>query len=1034
MCGLIFSLEVNTTTETTTEKGTSGKCQKTTENGIIFDETSSGREVTTQCPSGYTGYVKKKCTKQAVWEDGQFSSCTRNILDTLFSSLNGTLNQDSLLNISKTLQETFKDVGQTILSGDIKNVVNIFRDLVDKTKLFKLTVPKVVVEVLTATIDNLLAASNSSWTEISTDGNHDDTGAEMIHSLESFTQSFLQTDQHSFSDISVRKDNIVLEIKQTTSDSIRYPDPTNTEGGKLQESKNEILFSQPAKENMKYSILEFKGVTSKFQTVKISKDFDYGDSASASKTILLNSDVISFSLAPKRQVDALKSNPLRLTFQITNHTLYRQFCVFMTEDLSWSTSGCTTKRTQANQVQCTCTHLSTFAVLMSPDVNEITTEATAKVQNCKAVIENSVIFKDTQPGKSVTAQCPGKDYDGNSIKKCSIQGKWEKTNNNLCVPKVLQKVSQEAENLTDLSTPKEIENMTATVANVYKDNKTIISGDIRKVVDIFAKIGAATTQYKINVTNTTVQNITVTVDKLLSTNENDWKDVSLEDDVSAKLLLSVENITKSVLDSNTTAPEISLNKDNIAVEIKQKTVKEIIYPDPKKSQEERCNITENEIQLSQETSESFKYSIIIYKNVTEKFTIKNFIDDKVDKDQNNKQPTSKFLNSDVISFSVKPEPKSLQTNPLILTFKIRNTTGVRQVCAYLTNDSSWATNGCETKVNKENVTCTCTHLTNFAVLMSPHAVQDTHREVLRFISAVGIVISLIGLAVTIAVYGIMWRYVKSDRSVLHVNLSVALFLGYLVFLVGIDRTHDFITCAIIAGSLHFLFLVVFFVMLAQGLLILKSVTTVSSTSILKFLIILMYGGPLLIVVLSVAITQGEGYGTKYVCWIDNSKGLIWAFAGPAFLVLLSNVVILIHVLRVMQSSQRMMDKDLKKKTMSVFRSISILTPILGITWLFGILSISIDNVLFQYLFAISNSLQGLFIFICQCVLQYQVRDGFWLMIRKYRATTSFDSSSKGASSCQDKGYSESLLQTTEPSNFFENATYDSTVVTSENQL
>ena len=42
------------------------------------------------------------------------------------------------------------------------------------------------------------------------------------------------------------------------------------------------------------------------------------------------------------------------------------------------------------------------------------------------------------------------------------------------------------------------------------------------------------------------------------------------------------------------------------------------------------------------------------------------------------------------------------------------------------------------------------------------------------------------------------------------------------------------------------------------------------------------------------------------------------------------------------------------------RSISTLLPVLGITWLFGFLSVSEDVIVFQYIFAILNSLQVCF--------------------------------------------------------------------------
>jgi len=41
-----------------------------------------------------------------------------------------------------------------------------------------------------------------------------------------------------------------------------------------------------------------------------------------------------------------------------------------------------------------------------------------------------------------------------------------------------------------------------------------------------------------------------------------------------------------------------------------------------------------------------------------------------------------------------------------------------------------------------------------------------------------------------------------------------------------------------------------------------------------------------VVAISLAVTQADGYGDKDACWLDVKSGLIWAFIGPAILVIL----------------------------------------------------------------------------------------------------------------------------------------------------
>ncbi|KAK0059281.1 adhesion G protein-coupled receptor E3 [Biomphalaria pfeifferi] len=620
-----------------------------------------------------------------------------------------------------------------------------------------------------------------------------------------------------------------------------------------------------------------------------------------------------------------------------------------------------------------------ITVRISNSVGDLNIIIPKRQVRCPEIEEDGIVFEKTFPGSRFETSCP-EEYIGTVSRRCDNEGAWEAPRFTNCTRPVFQDVINK---LTSSVTSDTLADVAQNVAEVFQvEYQTIVSGDIKNVAEIFSQIGNSAKQFNLTVSKETMETLTKTVDKLLAADDSVWMEVSRDNvstDPGAQLLLSMEEITQTIFKSETFT-EVTVKTENIELEIKQETTNQIRYPDPKSTERG------NEIQFSQIKEETFKYSIIVYKNVSEKFTVQKFTDNK---ENRAKVPegTTEVLNSD-------------------------NKTALKQICSYLvrsSKESTWATDGCETRLVQDKVTCSCQHLTNFAVLMSRYEADETQWSVLSFISAIGISISLVSLSVTIAVYGLMWRYVKSDRSVLNIHLCVVLLIGYIVFIIGISKTENPTTCALIAGLLHFSFLTVFFVMLAQGILILKTVTSVSSTSIVKFLYPLMYGGPSIVVVVSVAVTQGAGYGTHKICWFDPKSDLLWAFVGPAFSVVLVNVVILIAVLRIMQTSHALMDKDVKKKTKSLLRSVCVLTPILGLTWTFGVLSISIDNIVFQYLFAVSNSLQGVLIFIFQCLLQYQVRNGLRSIIRRYRASSSV-SSSRVVSSSQERSSSESHVR------------------------
>ncbi|VDI05069.1 Hypothetical predicted protein [Mytilus galloprovincialis] len=165
-------------------------------------------------------------------------------------------------------------------------------------------------------------------------------------------------------------------------------------------------------------------------------------------------------------------------------------------------------------------------------------------------------------------------------------------------------------------------------------------------------------------------------------------------------------------------------------------------------------------------------------------------------------------------------------------------------------------------------------------------------------------------------------------------------------------------CTFMAILLHYIFLVDFFMMLAEGVEMAFCVLYVFATrSRARWLIPTAWIFPIFIVGVSMAATQLDGYGNPKFCWLSLESGLIWAFIAPVIVVILANVVILVLVIKAILSSHCMLTITAKEQTKASIRSLCVLLPLLGITWLFGIFSVNEDLVVFQYLFAICNSLQ-----------------------------------------------------------------------------
>ena len=84
-----------------------------------------------------------------------------------------------------------------------------------------------------------------------------------------------------------------------------------------------------------------------------------------------------------------------------------------------------------------------------------------------------------------------------------------------------------------------------------------------------------------------------------------------------------------------------------------------------------------------------------------------------------------------------------------------------------------------------------------------------------------------------------------------------------------------------------------------------------------------------------------------------------------------NFVVLLLVLREILNTEQIKNKSKADKVRASAKALVTILPLLGLTWIFGLLAYGSASVIIKYLFAIFNSLQGLLIFIFHCVLNKQ---------------------------------------------------------------
>uniref|UniRef100_A0A7N8WTF8 Adhesion G protein-coupled receptor L3 n=1 Tax=Mastacembelus armatus TaxID=205130 RepID=A0A7N8WTF8_9TELE len=371
---------------------------------------------------------------------------------------------------------------------------------------------------------------------------------------------------------------------------------------------------------------------------------------------------------------------------------------------------------------------------------------------------------------------------------------------------------------------------------------------------------------------------------------------------------------------------------------------------------------------------------------------------------------SVIVNSPVITAAInKDSNKVYLSDPVIFTIRHlqQSEENFNPNCSFWnynkrTMTGYWSTQDCRLLgTNKTHTTCSCTHLTNFAVLMAHVDVKNTdpvHDMLLDVITWVGILLSLVCLLISLFTF-CFFRGLQSDRNTIHKNLCISLFIAESLFLVGINRGDQPIACAVFAALLHFFFLAAFTWMFLEGVQLYIMLVEVfeSEHSRRRYFYLVGYGVPALIVAVSAAVDY-RSYGTDRVCWLRLDTYFIWSFIGPATLIIMLNVIFLGIALYKMFHHTAILKPDsgcLDNIKSWVIGAIALLC-LLGLTWAFGLMYVNESTVVMAYLFTIFNSLQGMFIFIFHCVLQKKVRKEYGKCLRTHCCSGKSVDSSMGS--------------------------------------
>uniref|UniRef100_A0A3P8W5Y0 Adhesion G protein-coupled receptor B2 n=1 Tax=Cynoglossus semilaevis TaxID=244447 RepID=A0A3P8W5Y0_CYNSE len=341
------------------------------------------------------------------------------------------------------------------------------------------------------------------------------------------------------------------------------------------------------------------------------------------------------------------------------------------------------------------------------------------------------------------------------------------------------------------------------------------------------------------------------------------------------------------------------------------------------------------------------------------------------------------INSKILTVTVRPEPKPSEPLVVVELSPLLNGTSDPQCVVWdygnpEAGGENWGTEGCQTLTSTTvHIKCLCSRISTYAVLAQQAKDPDMGPTSIPSVPLmVGCGVSCTALLILLLIYAAFWRYIRSERSIILVNFCLSILASNLLILVGQSQTLSKGLCTVTAAFLHFFFLASFCWVLTEAWQsYLAVIGKIRPRLIRKRFLCLGWGLPALVVAVSVGFTRARGYGTASYCWLSLEGGLLYAFVGPAAVIVLVNMLIGIVVFNKLMSRDGISDKSKKQRAGASLWSSCVVLPLLALTWMSAVLAITDRrSTLFQVLFAVFDSVQGFVIITVHCAMRREVQD------------------------------------------------------------
>ncbi|MEQ2237658.1 hypothetical protein ILYODFUR_025385 [Ilyodon furcidens] len=342
--------------------------------------------------------------------------------------------------------------------------------------------------------------------------------------------------------------------------------------------------------------------------------------------------------------------------------------------------------------------------------------------------------------------------------------------------------------------------------------------------------------------------------------------------------------------------------------------------------------------------------------------------------------TSSLFNNQILGIDTGVNISNL-SETIDIHFNNVNTAGSSVSCiswdgkSKMAGTYNWITDGCNTKEDNGSIICQCSHLTFFAILMSPgtNSISSSDLKTLTQITKAGCGMSMFFLGVALFMHFLIRKNKASQAVKILMNLFIALFVLNFCFLINesIADLKVMAACVAMAAVLHYSMLATFTWFFMQALHLYFNLYKIP-TDMKHYMWKICITGWVIPAVVVVGLLASNKYGdirisgengtSVNMCWIPGSAlhlGVNTGYYSIVFIFTLTIFIVTAVQITKFASKANKNKISTKKRVFSLLG----LFCLLGITWGFAFFSHGPLLLPSYYIFTILNSFQGFFLFI-----------------------------------------------------------------------